>query len=522
MVTLADKYAILQQQADAATMHAQAAMMGAVAGATMDRTRANLLGPQDARDARKTNAEIGHYAAQNRGLDASAGLAQASTNALTYDLGQTKAVDALAGGGNRSSGMIGGSASAPTSAMFNPTPIRQQNFGNGFGSSLSPGTARPVAPSLSSSAPNNGNWDLTNSASQRAGVASRQPTFHEDSPEGGGVKVFKKGTARVPGKGSPKKDTVPAKLAPGEAVLNAPAAESMGRGNIAAANRRGAMQMGMRPGPGNMPGHYATGTEQVMRSNSPHDQLPPVRGGVMTAPGDPRANLPPVVGPVMSQGPLPAPPQGNGVDAFMAQRGLSFAPEAAPQMPRIDHGPQVATPAGPQWSMPAAGGVPLPPMRPALLGGPSPVPPPVPQGRSMAQIEQQIGGGGPAFAPQPAWDQGFVDAHPTTGAPAMLPPNPGVGDFIPGLTVDYSITQASSGDVVSSGTFMTMNASDGPHYGANVKLDEAGEYKVTFSIHSPAENGWMLHVDPETGVEGRYWTTPIEATWNWNYTPQEW
>jgi uncharacterized protein involved in high-affinity Fe2+ transport len=65
----------------------------------------------------------------------------------------------------------------------------------------------------------------------------------------------------------------------------------------------------------------------------------------------------------------------------------------------------------------------------------------------------------------------------------------GVGDFIPGLTVDYSITQASSGDVVSSGTFMTMNASDGPHYGANVKLDEAGEYKVTFSIHSPAENG---------------------------------
>lgn len=98
----------------------------------------------------------------------------------------------------------------------------------------------------------------------------------------------------------------------------------------------------------------------------------------------------------------------------------------------------------------------------------------------------------------------------------------GVGDFVPGLTVDYSIAEQGSGDVVSSGTFMTMNASDGPHYGANIALDEAGEYVVTFSIHSPEESGWMLHVDPETGVEGRYWTTPIEVSWDWNYTPQEW
>ena len=58
---------------------------------------------------------------------------------------------------------------------------------------------------------------------------------------------YKKGTARVPGKGDGTKDTVNAKLAPGEAVLNKPAAEHIGRGMIAALNAMGAHQMGMVP-----------------------------------------------------------------------------------------------------------------------------------------------------------------------------------------------------------------------------------------------------------------------------------
>ena len=56
---------------------------------------------------------------------------------------------------------------------------------------------------------------------------------------------FAKGTAMVPGKGTGKVDTVPAKLAPGEAVLNKAAAEAMGRGLIAALNAAGARKMGM-------------------------------------------------------------------------------------------------------------------------------------------------------------------------------------------------------------------------------------------------------------------------------------
>ena len=98
----------------------------------------------------------------------------------------------------------------------------------------------------------------------------------------------------------------------------------------------------------------------------------------------------------------------------------------------------------------------------------------------------------------------------------------GAGDFVPGLTVDYKIALKDGSGTPVTGTFMKMNASDGPHYGANIKLDQAGDYTVSVSIHSPEEDGWVLHVDPETGVKGRFWTQPIELQWDWKYTPQQW
>lgn len=55
----------------------------------------------------------------------------------------------------------------------------------------------------------------------------------------------RKGLTRVPGKGNGKKDTVKAKLAPGEAVLNKAAADGMGRGLISALNKVGAKKMGL-------------------------------------------------------------------------------------------------------------------------------------------------------------------------------------------------------------------------------------------------------------------------------------
>ncbi len=94
----------------------------------------------------------------------------------------------------------------------------------------------------------------------------------------------------------------------------------------------------------------------------------------------------------------------------------------------------------------------------------------------------------------------------------------GAGDFVPGLTVDYQIT--SSAGKVAKGTFMPMNASDGPHYGANIKLGDAGTYQVKFVIHSPAEGGYMVHTDKLTGVEGRFWDKPLEAEWSFDYVPR--
>ena len=97
----------------------------------------------------------------------------------------------------------------------------------------------------------------------------------------------------------------------------------------------------------------------------------------------------------------------------------------------------------------------------------------------------------------------------------------GVGDFVPNLTVKYEIT-SKDGKTKVEGTFMPMNASDGPHYGANIKLGPAGTYKVKFSIESPEAQGFLLHVDKETGVTGRYWTTPLVAEWDFDYVPRVW
>jgi uncharacterized protein involved in high-affinity Fe2+ transport len=98
----------------------------------------------------------------------------------------------------------------------------------------------------------------------------------------------------------------------------------------------------------------------------------------------------------------------------------------------------------------------------------------------------------------------------------------GVGSFVPNLTVTYEIAD-ESGAVVSEGAFMPMSASDGPHYGANVSLGgKAGTYKVKFIIESPEAQGYLLHTDKTTGVEGRFWTEPLVAEWDFDFVPREW
>ncbi len=102
----------------------------------------------------------------------------------------------------------------------------------------------------------------------------------------------------------------------------------------------------------------------------------------------------------------------------------------------------------------------------------------------------------------------------------------GVGDWIPYLTIDYDI-KGSDGKTAASGTFMEMSASDGPHYGANINLPKADTYSVTFTFHSPAENGYLIHSDKETGpggvLEDHFKNGNLTYTYKgWDYTPQEW
>lgn len=77
------------------------------------------------------------------------------------------------------------------------------------------------------------------------------------------------------------------------------------------------------------------------------------------------------------------------------------------------------------------------------------------------------------------------------------------GAWVPYLDVKYTLTRKGS-DWRSTGTLFPMVASDGPHYGANVKLDGPGEYHVTFDIAPPSANGFLRHFDKETGV-GPWW-----------------
>ncbi len=94
------------------------------------------------------------------------------------------------------------------------------------------------------------------------------------------------------------------------------------------------------------------------------------------------------------------------------------------------------------------------------------------------------------------------------------------GDFVPYLTVKYRI-QKEGGKLIQ-GSFMPMSASDGPHYGNNIKLDGPGKYKVTFIIENPEKQGYLLHIDKTTRVVGRFWKKPIEVSWDFNYIPRVW
>ncbi|MBQ9403405.1 MAG: iron transporter, partial [Synergistaceae bacterium] len=91
------------------------------------------------------------------------------------------------------------------------------------------------------------------------------------------------------------------------------------------------------------------------------------------------------------------------------------------------------------------------------------------------------------------------------------------------LTVKYEIAKID-GKVVMSGSFMPMNADDGPHYGANIAKGLAvGPYKLRFIIEPPTD--YLLHIDEETGVPAKEKAKEFFKTYtvefDWNYTAEQ-
>lgn len=88
------------------------------------------------------------------------------------------------------------------------------------------------------------------------------------------------------------------------------------------------------------------------------------------------------------------------------------------------------------------------------------------------------------------------------------------GSWMPYLTISYHITKKGS-DWGAFGEFMPMVANDGPHYGANVKLDGPGKYHLTYRILPPPYAGFFRHTDKETGVAK--WWKPFTVSWDFVY-----
>lgn len=92
------------------------------------------------------------------------------------------------------------------------------------------------------------------------------------------------------------------------------------------------------------------------------------------------------------------------------------------------------------------------------------------------------------------------------------------------LTVKYEIIPLSSKKPVMSGSFMPMNADDGPHYGANIaKGLKVGKYTLRFIIEPPSD--YLLHIDDETGVPAKTGAKEFFKThtveFKWDYTAEQ-
>lgn len=123
----------------------------------------------------------------------------------------------------------------------------------------------------------------------------------------------------------------------------------------------------------------------------------------------------------------------------------------------------------------------------------APMPPGMPMGADVIHLE--------------------ADVHATADNPQGYPD----GAWIGYLTINYDIKKDGA-DWKSEGRLLPMEAKDGPHYAANLRMDGPGTYQVTYRFTPPEANGFLRHTDSETGIPA--WWAPFSQTFTFTY-PQK-
>lgn len=96
------------------------------------------------------------------------------------------------------------------------------------------------------------------------------------------------------------------------------------------------------------------------------------------------------------------------------------------------------------------------------------------------------------------------------------------GDWIPYLGINYELKNLDNG-ASKKGTLVPMVAKDGPHYGLNIPMEKdrskkfnPGNYKLTFHIQSPEQQGLRRHTDHQTGVNA--WCDNFSVSYDFKYS----
>jgi uncharacterized protein involved in high-affinity Fe2+ transport len=91
-------------------------------------------------------------------------------------------------------------------------------------------------------------------------------------------------------------------------------------------------------------------------------------------------------------------------------------------------------------------------------------------------------------------------------------------EFVPYLKVGYEIVPAKGGPAIEKGELSPMVAWDGLHYGANVLMPKAGEYRLIYELQPPSAGGLGRHSDKATGV-APWWET-FRVSFDWTVDPK--